>query len=193
MKTKDLLVRFYWYLGKLKECHLGCKHICSCELFFPSTWNRQWLVHTTREYYCSSDCSKSSEKNSRESVNLYRLALHKILFKRPWRCSSWGNFEFERQTAMVWTWCAAVNHSSRKLRRREKLRCRRSLTGAYRTSERSEPGRVRAVTRQNVWRRYAPLECHWRDQIDSFSGVFRGGVGGGSNPPAWPDGRKFSA
>jgi len=32
---------------------------------------------------CSSDCSQSSEKVSRESVNPYRLALRKILFKRP--------------------------------------------------------------------------------------------------------------
>jgi len=32
---------------------------------------------------CSSDCSQSSEKVIRESVNPYRLALRKILFKRP--------------------------------------------------------------------------------------------------------------
>ena len=32
---------------------------------------------------CSSDCSQSSEKVSREAVNPYRLALRKILFKRP--------------------------------------------------------------------------------------------------------------
>ena len=32
---------------------------------------------------CSSDCSQSSEKVSRVAVNPYRLALRKILFKRP--------------------------------------------------------------------------------------------------------------
>ena len=32
---------------------------------------------------CSLDCSQSSEKVSRETVNPYRLALRKILFKRP--------------------------------------------------------------------------------------------------------------
>jgi len=31
------------FLGKLKECPLGCKDICSCELSFPSKWNIQWL------------------------------------------------------------------------------------------------------------------------------------------------------
>ena len=51
-----------------------------------------WLAHWEQKVgalpnrlrrQCSSDCSQSSEKVSRESVNPYRLALHKILFKRP--------------------------------------------------------------------------------------------------------------
>ena len=83
LKTNDFLVRLYWYLGKLKDCPLGRKDICSWELFFSSTWTSHWLVHTTRENNCSSDCSKSSEKVSSESVNPYRLALRKTLFIRP--------------------------------------------------------------------------------------------------------------
>ena len=40
------------------------------------------LPNRLRRQY-SSDCSQSSEKVSRESMDPYRLALRKILFKRP--------------------------------------------------------------------------------------------------------------
>jgi len=71
-------------------------HVCKISVGQKVVGQTLWLVHWEQKVggqlpilpnrlrrQCSSDCSQSSEKVSRESVNPYSLALRKILFKRP--------------------------------------------------------------------------------------------------------------